>query len=114
MIYTEVWKNVWLWVNKFMRTLKLTMHLSMDDLYHRYRDSTDPDIRIQWYILWLVARHRSRPLHPGSRTPGSTRLCGGTMRMAQAQWATAATRIRAKPPWCPRSLEDLCMDRNPL
>jgi transposase len=47
-----------LWRDEIMRTLKLTMHLSVDDLYHRYRDATDPVARSHWHILWLVAQGR--------------------------------------------------------
>jgi transposase len=41
-----------------MRRLKLSEHLSVDELEQRYRQASDPVARSQWQILWLLGQGR--------------------------------------------------------
>ena len=39
------------------RHLTLLPHLSVDELYTRYRAATEPVARSHWQIIWLLAQH---------------------------------------------------------
>jgi transposase len=41
-----------------MKQLKLSDHLAIDELEHRYRQATDPVARSHWQILWLLCQGR--------------------------------------------------------
>lgn len=41
-----------------MNRLKLTNHLTVDELEQRYRQASDPVARSQWQILWLLGQGR--------------------------------------------------------
>jgi transposase len=41
------------------RRLPLTAHLTVDELYTRYRQATEPVARSHWQIIWLLAQGSS-------------------------------------------------------
>jgi hypothetical protein len=38
------------------RTLRISPHLTLDELAQRYRRAADPVARSQWQIVWLLAQ----------------------------------------------------------
>src|SRR5215212_1448755 len=67
------------------RRMTLAPHLSVEDLYQRYREAEDPVARSQWQMLWLLAG--------GMPTAQVAATTGYTVRWVQE----IARRYRAGP-----------------